>query len=234
MNKVKDFTFSHRSKRAKDVLSVDLNELDEITDKYLNISMRNMELRSQKSKKVVYPRKLYSSVRHDKPRLFSFNHIFSVRKKTPILDKIRKYERYKKALSILPYRVGAFFIDIAIIHIPILFYLYYNAIENGYSFKNLVFSPISFFIPVLLLFYFIFTEGFGGQSIGKIFMNIGVVENNNYRKPIGLRLAILRIFYFLMGALFFGLGIFSALRDGSFRAWHDRMTRSLVCRQKNE
>ena len=162
-----------------------------------------------------------------------WTHPFPSTKKTPVLNQIRNYKRTEKALAILPFRMAAFFIDILILNAPILLYLYYASIQNSVSFTALFFSPISLFVPLLLLFYFLFTEGFGGQSIGKMLMKIEIVENNNYRKPIGLRLATIRLIYFLMGFLFFGLGLLSALRDGNFRAWHDRATRSLVYRRKN-
>lgn len=230
----KDLSSNIRSKRAKNFLAIDFHDLSEITDTHLHISSKRMENPAYKVKssslKSQLPLKKASAT--SKPLNF-WAHPFPSTKKTPVLNQIRNYKRTEKALAILPFRIAAFFIDILVLNAPILLYLYYASIQNSVNFTALFISPISLFIPLLLLFYFLFTEGFGGQSIGKMLMKIEIVENNNYRKPIGLRLAAIRLIYFLMGLLFFGLGLVSALRDSNFRAWHDRATRSLVYRRKN-
>ena len=231
----KDLPSTIRSKRAKSFLAIDFHELNDITDAQLHTYSKkiraNTAHRTKQNPSVPKNAASLKRTSTPNPSRITWTHRFSLRKKEPTPNKIKSYERNKKALDILPYRISAFFIDILILGVPILLYLYYYAAQNNISFGALFFSKISFFIPVLLFFYFIFTEGLGGQSIGKMLMNIEIVENDNYKKPIGLWLAMTRIVYFLLGFFCFGLGLISALKDGSFRTWHDKVTRSIVHRR---
>jgi uncharacterized RDD family membrane protein YckC len=83
---------------------------------------------------------------------------------------------------------------------------------------------------VILAAYFLLSESFGGQSLGKMIFGLRVVEDDKYQKPTGLKHAVARIGFFLLGALFFGLGLLASFWDSKRRPWHDRFSSSIVRR----
>jgi uncharacterized RDD family membrane protein YckC len=76
--------------------------------------------------------------------------------------------------------------------------------------------------------YFLIAEGLCGQSLGKMLLGIAVVEDDKYRKPIPLSKAALRIGGFILSLAPLGAGLLAALWDSKSRAWHDRLSSSIV------
>ncbi len=86
-------------------------------------------------------------------------------------------------------------------------------------------------LAIFLIFaYFILMESLGGQSIGKFLCKIRVLENDRYRKPIGLKTAFARTtLWFLFSPLIAIASIFIFWRS-NYIAWHDKVSRSIVTR----
>ncbi|MBI3036032.1 RDD family protein [Candidatus Woesearchaeota archaeon] len=95
-------------------------------------------------------------------------------------------------------RIAAFFIDIAIINLIVLFpfrSLFQNIIPKDYSFSEAYkllssstdytgfISSVSFIMSVLVVLYFFMLERKMGQTIGKMIMKVYVVSDNNSLKP---------------------------------------------------
>ena len=94
-------------------------------------------------------------------------------------------------------RIAAFFIDLTIINLFILFpfrRLFQNIIPKDYSFSEAYkllstsidytkfISSVSFAMLILVILYFFMMERRMGQTIGKMLMKIYVVSNNNQLK----------------------------------------------------
>ena len=88
-------------------------------------------------------------------------------------------------------------------------------------------SFVSLYLAILAV-YFLLSESFGGQSLGKILWNLQIVEDDKYEKPIGFTVALVRLLALTLGALPIGLGLFTSFQDSKLRAWHDKVTRSIV------
>lgn len=86
-------------------------------------------------------------------------------------------------------------------------------------------------LQVFLTFaYFVFTESLGGQSLGKFFMKIQVRENDRFQKPIGLEQAFVRSLVWLVFLVpTIALSFFIFWRS-NYIAWHDKVSRSIVTR----
>lgn len=106
-------------------------------------------------------------------------------------------ERHFIGPALLWKRIAAFFIDIAILNLVVLFpfrALFRNLIPKDYSFSeayNLLSSStnytsymslISFVMSVLIILYFFMLEKKTGQSIGKMLMKVYVVSDNSTLK----------------------------------------------------
>jgi len=92
-------------------------------------------------------------------------------------------------------------------------------------------KPPLFLFAAIFGAYFLLSESFGGQSLGKMALHLRVVEDDKYQKPTGLRHATLRLFLTVVGALCFGVGLLACLFDGKRRPWQDRFSGSIVRRQ---
>ena len=150
----KDSSSNIRSKRAKNFLDIDFQNLNEMTDTHLRISSKRMDANPAnkiKSSNLKSQLPLKKASTTSQPLNF-WTHPFPSTKKTPVLNQIRSYKKTEKALAILPFRIAAFLIDILLLNAPILLYLYYASIQNSVSFATLFFSPISLLIPLLLFF----------------------------------------------------------------------------------
>lgn len=93
-------------------------------------------------------------------------------------------------------RIAAFFIDIVIINLFVLFpfrSLFQNIVPKDYSFSeaykffsstnytNFI-TSISFIMSILIILYFVMLERKMSQTIGKMFMRIYIISNNNTLK----------------------------------------------------
>lgn len=130
-------------------------------------------------------------------------------------------------------RLAAFAIDLAAVALPIWLTLLWNfAHEPNFLFDHRI-SAFAF-IFVVFLGYLLIAESLGGQSLGKMALDLVVVEDDKYRKPIGFERSLLRLAAFLLGLLPFGLGSIAAVWDSNSRTWHDRVSGSAVERMSQD
>ena len=125
-------------------------------------------------------------------------------------------ERHFIGPALLWKRIAAFFIDITILNLVVLFpfrALFRNIIPKDYSFSEAYkllssstnytsyISSISFVMSILIILYFFMLEKKMSQSIGKMFMKVYVVSDNNTLKNWQLiirNLVFLPIFPFVL------------------------------------
>ena len=125
-------------------------------------------------------------------------------------------------------RSVAFILDLSFLLLP---FTVAWSVSFGHAsaqmFRQNPLTPLILFLPFLAT-YFLLSESFGGQSLGKMCLGLRVVEDDRYEKPIGLRLAFLRILLFSMSTAFFGLGLLALFFDKKKRPWQDRFSGSIV------
>ncbi|MGZ3695558.1 MAG: RDD family protein [Bdellovibrionota bacterium] len=125
-------------------------------------------------------------------------------------------------------RVAAFVIDAAIVLLPLTlcWRLSFGSAATEIFMADRA-SPI-FLYSIILAGYFLLSESFGGQSLGKMLLDIRVVEDDKYQKPVGLKESALRLLLLIIGTGLAGIGLLASFRDPKRRAWHDRFTGSIV------
>ncbi len=125
-------------------------------------------------------------------------------------------------------RASAFLLDSALIFTPLA--LGWWASFRGQSAEIFMadFRPPLVLFAVIFSAYFLLSESFGGQSLGKMIFGLQVVEDDKYQKPTGLRHAASRLALFYFGAAALGLGFLASFWDSKRRPWHDRYTGSIV------
>ncbi len=128
-------------------------------------------------------------------------------------------------------RAAAFGIDLLLIFLPL-------AIAWWASFRGLAWQifqedrrPPLFLFCVIFGAYFLLSESFGGQSLGKMMLSLRVVEDDKYEKPTGLPHAATRLLLFVFGGALLGLGFLASFWDPKRRPWHDRYSGSIVRRK---
>ncbi len=120
-------------------------------------------------------------------------------------------------------------IDLVLVNLPILG-VFFTA-WGGLQIPSIEFAYPLFIMHVFINFnYFVFIEALGGQSIGKFFLKIQVLENDRYCKPIGLRSAFTRTFFWMLFFLPICLSLFFTFWRSNYTAWHDRVSCSVVAR----
>ncbi len=128
-------------------------------------------------------------------------------------------------------RVLAFLADFALIALPMILAWWISFRGDSLSlFRQDRATPL-FLFGLIFAVYFLLSESFGGQSIGKMFFGLRVVEDDKYQKPTGLSHASKRLLLFVVGASCFGLGFFASFWDAKRRPWHDRYSGSIVRRK---
>jgi uncharacterized RDD family membrane protein YckC len=126
------------------------------------------------------------------------------------------------------HRMAAFTLDLLIISGPLALAWWFSFGELSLAiFREDVISPISLFTLVFAV-YFLLSESFGGQSLGKMILGLRVVEDDKYQKPTGLSHAAKRLALFIVGTALFGLGLLASFWDAKRRPWHDRYSGSIV------
>jgi uncharacterized RDD family membrane protein YckC len=127
-------------------------------------------------------------------------------------------------------RLGAFLLDALFILMPLslAWFLSFGAAGRTIFFQDPK-PPLALF-AVIFGVYFLLSESFGGQSLGKMLLGLRVVEDDKYQKPTGFRHALARMALFLLGLLCLGLGFFASFWDAKRRPWHDRYSGSIVRR----
>jgi uncharacterized RDD family membrane protein YckC len=125
-------------------------------------------------------------------------------------------------------RVAAFFLDLAFVFVPLAAAWYFAfgdlALETFQEDRR---PPLMLFGAIFAV-YFLLSESFGGQSLGKMALGLRVVEDDKYQKPTGFAHAVKRLALFAAGAVFFGLGFLASFWDVKRRPWHDRYSGSIV------
>lgn len=125
-------------------------------------------------------------------------------------------------------RVAAFALDAAIVLIPLAAcWAFSFGADSWETLRADMASPI-FLYAMILGGYFLLSESFGGQSLGKMIFNLHVVEDDKYQKPVGLQESALRLLFLVGGTALLGLGLLFSFRDSKRRPWHDRYTGSIV------
>jgi len=125
-------------------------------------------------------------------------------------------------------RVAAFCIDFLIISVPLSLAWWFSFHGHALAIFNQDRRPPLFLFAVIFGAYFLLSESFGGQSLGKMYLGLRVVEDDKYQKPTGLSHAATRLLLFVVGGAFFGLGLLASLWDPKRRPWHDRYSGSIV------
>lgn len=124
-------------------------------------------------------------------------------------------------------RVAAFVLDLAILFAPWIFA--FSTVLKNESFAEI--GPASSAIALLALYcfsYFLISESLGGQSLGKMLLNLRIVEDDKYEKPVGFGKAVARMALFPLSLGSLGIGLLWAFTDHKRRPWHDRATRTIV------
>lgn len=128
-------------------------------------------------------------------------------------------------------RMAAFGIDFLLILLPLSLAWWFSfgsmALE---MFREDRTPPLALF-GVIFAVYFLLSESFGGQSIGKMLLGLRVVEDDKYQKPTGFAHACKRLVLLAMGAALLGLGFLASFWDPKRRPWHDRYSGSIVRRK---
>jgi uncharacterized RDD family membrane protein YckC len=128
-------------------------------------------------------------------------------------------------------RLAAFVLDALFIFVPLTagWMASFGADAKAIFLADLK-SPLLLFAAIFGA-YFLLSESFGGQSLGKMALHLRVVEDDKYQKPTGLRHAAARLALTVVGALLFGLGLLASFWDSKRRPWQDRYSGSIVRRQ---
>lgn len=128
-------------------------------------------------------------------------------------------------------RLAAFMLDAFLILIPLTVAWF---VSFGADAKEIFLldpkSPLLLFAAIFSA-YFLLSESFGGQSLGKMAFALQVVEDDKYQKPTGLRHAFVRLVLVIVGTACAGLGLLASFSDTKRRPWHDRYTGSIVRRR---
>ncbi|MBI4228728.1 MAG: RDD family protein, partial [Deltaproteobacteria bacterium] len=74
--------------------------------------------------------------------------------------------------------------------------------------------------------YFVFLEGYGGKTIGKMIMGIRVIGDDG--GSVDIVKAFTRWAASFFSASFFFIGFLWALFDSRFQTWHDKIAGTIV------
>jgi uncharacterized RDD family membrane protein YckC len=122
----------------------------------------------------------------------------------------------------------AFVLDALVIALPLSFAWSFSFGEHAREiFRADPRTPLVFF-GIVFAAYFLLTESFGGQSIGKMIVGLRVVEDDKYQKPTGFKHACVRLLLFAAGTAFLGLGLLASFLDPKRRPLHDRYSGTIV------
>jgi len=217
----------------------DLSELDELTEEHLGFSALSQGLGFTRNAKKAPLKPDFDRDGDEDPALkqrsFSGMGAVAAGPARPVLNSPAASARAIAASNILAepaaprtHRAAAFALDLAVILIPLVLAWWFSFGELSVEiFTENRFPPIMLF-GVIFAVYFLLSESFGGQSIGKMILGLHVVEDDKYQKPTGLEHAAKRLAIFIFGAAFLGLGLLASFWDTKRRPWHDRYSSSIV------
>lgn len=129
-------------------------------------------------------------------------------------------------------RVQAFLADVILVTAPMALAWVLNFGKQSWEMFQYDRSSTLLVLAVIVGAYFLLTESFGGQSLGKMYFGLRIVEDDKYQKPIGLRHSTVRLLLLVLGTALLGLGLFASFWDAKKRPWQDRLSGSIV-RRKN-
>lgn len=125
-------------------------------------------------------------------------------------------------------RSAAFFVDFAIVFFPLVgTWIFSFGSQSLPLFLQNPQTPLTLF-AIIFVVYFLLSESFGGQSLGKMLLGLRIVEDDKYEKPIRLNHTVFRLVTFVFGLGLFGAGLWMSFRDSKKRPWHDRYTGTIV------
>lgn len=215
----------------------DLSELDELTEEHLGFSALSEGLGFTKSSKKAQSKTIESFENEaGAPELarkaFSGTGAVAAGPARPVQSSMARQAPSPNVIAEPAagqlVRVIAFFIDFLIIFMPLAFgwWLSFRS-QSLVILKDDLRTPL-FLFAFIFGAYFLLSESFGGQSLGKMLLGLRVVEDDKYQKPTGLSHAAARLAILAFGTAFLGLGLIASFRDTKRRPWHDRFSGSIV------
>ncbi|MDY6853759.1 MAG: RDD family protein [Thermodesulfobacteriota bacterium] len=140
-------------------------------------------------------------------------------------------------------RAQAFIIDLAILNIIYLFFLFagclavYLALQTQdlYVYLGKVKAlpiPCNFIITAITIGYFIYFHGATGQTIGKMVCKIKVVQKNG--DPLNYSTSFLRWVGYVLSSIALYIGFFWIAFDKNKQGWHDKIANTCVIKLKTK
>jgi uncharacterized RDD family membrane protein YckC len=124
-------------------------------------------------------------------------------------------------------RVSAFFLDALLVFTPLAAtWMFSFGDLAGEIFREDITSPL-LLAAAIFVAYFLLSESFGGQSLGKMAFGLQVVEDDKYQKPTGLKHAFVRLLLLAAGGPLL-IGLLASYWDKKRRPWQDRFSGSIV------
>ena len=107
-------------------------------------------------------------------------------------------------------------------------YNFHSEVYNQLSPTKITFSILTYLINMIIsIFYYIYFIGAKGQTLGKMALNIKVVNEETNEAP-GYLSAFLREFIGKFFSLFFFLGFLWVIWDKKKQGWHDKIAHTIV------
>jgi uncharacterized RDD family membrane protein YckC len=100
--------------------------------------------------------------------------------------------------------------------------------DTNYSLNFI--ATIFFLLVIVCSSYFVFLEGYGGKTVGKMVMGITVIGDDG--GSIDITKAFTRWAVSFFSASFFFIGFLWALFDSRSQTWHDKIAGTLVVKEK--
>ncbi len=104
-----------------------------------------------------------------------------------------------------------------------------DLIFNTHFSPNII-AAIFFLLVMVCSSYFVFLEGYGGKTIGKMVMGIEVIGDDG--GSIDIVKAFTRWAFSFISASFFFIGFLWALFDTKSQTWHDKIAGTVVVKEK--
>ena len=151
-------------------------------------------------------------------------------------NEARNTDRVKSDLADISSRAISLLIDLLVIFSITALVLstgIYIATDNlkfdtHYSLNFI--AAIFFLLMIVCSSYFVFLEGYGGKTIGKMVMGIKVIGDDG--GSIDIVKAFTRWAFSFSSALFFFIGFLWVLFDTKSQTWHDKIAGTLVVKEK--
>lgn len=139
----------------------------------------------------------------------------------------------------IPSRLGAYLLDVLVLVILLAIFGLIAmgigvSVSSLYRDHGLEAFLLAFFGGWLCYFLVFFSLLGKGQTFGKWFMYIRVVEKRDGSEPGLGRMLLRETLGKWVSGLFFGLGWFWAIWDRDAQAWHDKIVRTVVLYQRTE